>query len=233
MATVPDDTARVAKTFGEVARALAAPTDVQETLDKIVHLAVETLGSCEFAGISLVVGRRVTSPASSHDIPRALDAIQSEVGEGPCLDAIKEHEVFQTGNLDAEDRWPTFTARALDETAVMSILALRLFLEEDTMGALNLYARSRDAFDENDVALGSVFAVHAAVAMSAARREEGLERKAASRDLIGRAKGILMAREHITDEQAFEMLRFASQRLNVKLTEVAAQVNASGETPGP
>ncbi|MDQ3305290.1 MAG: ANTAR domain-containing protein [Actinomycetota bacterium] len=87
------------------------------------------------------------------------------------------------------------------------------------------------AFDETDVALGSVFAAHAAVAMSAARREEGLERKAASRDLIGRAKGILMARENVTDEQAFDMLRRASQRLNVKLTTLAEQVNFSGETP--
>ncbi len=70
-----------------------------------------------------------------------------------------------------------------------------------------------------------------AVAMLASRREEDLERKAASRDLIGRAKGILMARENVSDEQAFDMLRRASQRLNVKLTTLAEQVNFSGQTP--
>ncbi len=99
------------------------------------------------------------------------------------------------------------------------------------MGALNLYSTSPDAFDEADVALASVFAAHAAVAMSAARREENLERKADSRDLIGRAKGILMARSNLDDEQAFQLLRRASQRLNVKLIKVAEQV-VEGTSPG-
>ena len=62
------------------------------------------------------------------------------------------------------------------------------------MGALNLYSTANDAFDDSDVALATVFAVHAAVAMSAARRQESLEQKAETRDVIGRAKGILMAR---------------------------------------
>ena len=57
-------------------------------------------------------------------------------------------------------------------------MAIRLFVEEDTMGALNLYSTVPDAFDDSDVALGAVFAVHASVAMSAARRQESLEQKA-------------------------------------------------------
>ena len=98
------------------------------------------------------------------------------------------------------------------------------------MGALNLYSTKPDAFDETDVAMGSVFAAHAAAAMSAVRREEHLERKAETRDLIGRAKGILMARSDLDDDQAFDMLRRASQRLNVKLVAVAEQV-VDGSAP--
>ena len=210
--------------FGEVARSLASHEDEQATLTRIVHLAVEHLDACEFAGISWVAGRKITSPASSNDVPRIVDAIQAEVDEGPCLDAIKEHTVFQTGDLAGEERWPRFAARAHRETGIRSILSLRLFLEEDTMGALNLYATQPDAFDETDVALASVFAAHAAVAMSAARREENLVRKADSRDLIGQAKGMLMARSSLDDKGAFDLLRRASQRLNVKLVKVAEQV---------
>ena len=92
------------------------------------------------------------------------------------------------------------------------------------MGALNLYATKPAAFDATDVALASVFAAHAAVAMSASRREENLERKADSRDLIGQAKGLLMARSDLDDKGAFDLLRRASQRLNVKLVKVAEQV---------
>ena len=210
--------------FGEVARSLAMHEDQQATLTKIVHLAVEHLEACEFAGISWVEGRNITSPASSNEVPKIVDAIQVEVDEGPCLDAIKEHAVFQTGDLGGEERWPRFAARAHAETGIRSIVSLRLFLEEDTMGALNLYSTQPDAFDETDVALASVFAAHAAVAMSAARREENLERKADSRDLIGQAKGLLMARSDLDDKGAFDLLRRASQRLNVKLVRVAEQV---------
>ena len=220
--------------FGEVARRLAAHEDQQATLATIVNLAVDHLDGCEFAGISLIEGRRITSPASSNDVPKVVDTIQTELDEGPCLDAITEHEVFQTGDLAAEERWPRFASVAHEQTGVSSILALRLFVEEDTMGALNLYSTRPDAFDDTDVALASVFAAHAAVAVSAARREENLERKADTRDLIGRAKGILMARSNLTDEQAFELLRRASQRLNVKLVDVAERVvdqGAAGDPP--
>jgi transcriptional regulator with GAF, ATPase, and Fis domain len=230
----PDDVVHLAEMFGDVARVLAAHEDMQATLERIVKLAVEHLDPCEYAGVSFVEGKRISSPASSDEVPRVLDRIQSETGEGPCIDAIKEHEVFRTGDLAAEGRWPQFSRRAFDETGVQSVLSLRLFVERDTMGALNLYATEGDAFDEGDVAVGSVFAVHAAVAMASARREEGLERKAEGREAIGRAKGIIMARSGVSDERAFEMLKAASQRLNLKLRDVARQVNegtAAGAEP--
>ena len=219
----------VAETFAEVARALSAHGDLQSTLDTIVLLAVEHLEACDHAGISLVDGRDITSPASSSEIPKVVDRIQSETDQGPCIDAIKEHEMFQTGDLREEDRWPDFAQRAYDEVGIVSVLSLRLFVEQHTLGALNLYSSAVDAFDESDVALATVFAVHAAVAMEAAHRDEGLEQKVRSRDVIGQAKGILMARSGVDEERAFEMLKAASQRMNVKLRDVAEHI-ASGRS---
>lgn len=228
------DAIEISQVFEQIARSLAKVQDLDETLSEIVDLAVDNLEACEYAGISLVDGRRITSPASSNDIPRTVDAIQSEVAEGPCLDAISEHRLFRTGDLTAEHRWPNFASRAHDQTGVTSILGIRLFIDGDTMGALNLYSTARDAFDDDDdVALASVFAAHAAVALSSARREDQLERKAETRDSIGQAKGILMARGDVDEVQAFDMLRRASQRLNIKLTEVADRVLHPDEADGP
>ena len=218
-----------AETFAEVARALLVEHDMTRTLQRIVELAVEHLEECEFAGISFVEGREITSPASSNDVPRRVDEIQSETGEGPCIDAIREHEMFKTGDLASEGRWPQFSRRAHDETGIVSILSLRLFVEADTMGSLNLYSTHADAFHHTDEALAAVFATHAAVAMSSAKREANLERKAQSRDVIGRAKGILMAIRHVDDDDAFALLVEASQRLNIKLTAVAEEVSDSGD----
>lgn len=229
-----DELIQIAEVFERVARVLLESHDMQETLETIVGLAVEHLGACEFAGISFLDGTEISSPASSNDVPEVLDAMQADLHEGPCFDAIKEHEIFRTGDLAMEgDRWPHFAIRANGETGVSSILSIRLFAKENTMGALNMYSTQRDAFDDTDVALATVFATHAAVAMDAARREEQLERKAASRDVIGRAKGILMARLQLSDEQAYDVLRRASQHLNRKLTSVAEEVSYTGDLPRP
>ena len=214
----------LAEIFAEVARALLEEHDVDATLDRICALAVKTIDACEAAGISIASGLRISSLSTSDALPRILDDIQSETQEGPCVDAIKEHEVFMTGALSEETRWPEFSRRAHEETGVQSILSLRLFASEDTMGALNLYSTEAHAFDDQDVATGSVFAAHAAVAFSSAQREAQLEDKATSRDVIGMAKGIIMARQQVSDDEAFAILRRASQRMNVKIRELADRV---------
>jgi hypothetical protein len=111
------------------------------------------------------------------------------------------------------------------------MLAFRLFVEERTLGALNLYSRHEEAFDAEARAVGAVFATHAAVALSTAQHDAQMEQALAGRDLIGQAKGILMSREGVTADQALDMLREASQRLNMKLREVAERVNDTGEMP--
>jgi transcriptional regulator with GAF, ATPase, and Fis domain len=213
-----------ADAFAEMARSLLAQGDVQHTLQKICDLAVETIDGCDHAGISFLRGRKVDTPAASDDVPRQVDIIQYEVDEGPCLDAIREHEVFETGDLGKEQRWPRFAARAQRETGITSMLSFRLFVAGDTLGALNLHSKAADAFGEDSRKVGLVFAAHAAVALSSAIHGEQMEEALQSRDLIGQAKGILMAREGITADQAFDMLRRASQRLNVKLRDVAGGI---------
>lgn len=214
----------LAETFARVARDLLAEPDVNRTLDRICKLAVVTVGGCEAAGVSMISGRRISPVTTIDELPRKLDDLQSEVGQGPALDALRDQEVFITGSLSEEPRWPEFSSRAYDKTGVQSVLALRLFASEDTIGTLNLYSRESNAFDARDVAVASVFAAHAAVALTSAQHEEDLESKAASRDVIGMAKGIIMAQQRVSDDQAFDILRRASQRMNVKLRILAQQV---------
>ncbi|MGA8370547.1 MAG: GAF and ANTAR domain-containing protein [Acidimicrobiales bacterium] len=229
----------LATTFGEIARTLVAEQDAQATLSRIVKLAVETIDPCQHCGVSIVEGRRIVSPASSDEIPGIVDQLQSESGEGPCIDAIKDHEVFQTGRLSEEGRWPNFAHRASTESGIESILSIRLFVEGDTMGSLNLYSEQPDAFDDHDVAFGAVFAAHAAVAWSTSRTIDNLRKGLQTRELIGEAVGILMARQDVSEAEAFDILTRASQRLNVKLRLIAEDVvhpkspPTAGEGPDP
>lgn len=214
----------LAETFADVARALLGEDDVQAALTRISALAVQTIDGCDHAGVSLIQGRKISSPGASDDVPIQVDAIQYETDEGPCLDAIREQETFRAGDLAAEDRWPKFSRRTAEETGVVSMLCFRLFAEADTMGALNLYSKERSAFDDEAVAVGTVFATHAAVALSGAQQDEQLQQALLSRDVIGQAKGIIMAQQNVTADEAFDILRRASQRLNIKLRELAERV---------
>jgi AmiR/NasT family two-component response regulator len=64
-----------------------------------------------------------------------------------------------------------------------------------------------------------------------ARRLDNLHAALASREIIGQAQGILMERERCSAEQAFDILRRASQHLNIRLREVAQNLVDTGEHP--
>jgi len=214
----------LARELAEVARALIGAGDVQETLERMVTLAVATIEGCDHAGISLVINGRIDTPAESDPTPEIIDMIQNSTGEGPCVDAIRQHEVFETGDLSQEQRWNRFSTEVVEQTGVRSVLAMRLFIEQDTMGALNLYAKAPDAFDDDDRSVASIFAAHAAVALQSAQQQEQLIAAIETRDVIGQAKGIIMTRTGVDEAQAFEVLRGASSRTNRKLREVARRL---------
>ncbi|HEX7135554.1 MAG TPA: GAF and ANTAR domain-containing protein [Iamia sp.] len=217
----PEDLSDV---IAQVARLLMGEHEAGEMLDRMTALAVETVDGAEHCGVSVVERGEVHTAGASDAVPRQVDQIQYDTGEGPCLDAIHDHEVFETGDIRAEPRWPSFVARADRETSVRSILCFRLYADEDTMGVLNLYSGRVDAFDDEDRHVASVFAAHAAVALSNARRVGHLQAALDTRDVIATAKGMLMAGTEISDDEAFDILRRASQRLNVKLRVVAERV---------
>jgi hypothetical protein len=136
-------------------------------------------------------------------------------------------------DLATDDRWPDFAPRAV-EMGVASALSFQLFLlrnDGDRLGALNLYGTRAGAFDEDAAALGEVFAVHCAAVLASAIAKEGALAALESRDLIGQAKGILMAQHRVSAVEAFGLLREASQARNIKLRQLAQEVAAAGALP--
>ncbi len=207
--------------LGEVARTWQAASDVSATVEAITRAAVTHLPGAEYAGVALCGKGKVTTVAATDDLVTEIDQLQYKVGEGPCVDAIADHETYRTGDLATESRWPNF-ALAASATGICSMLSYRLFVSRTTMGALTLYSTEPDAFSDDAVADGLVFAGHAAIALAGAQTEAQLVTALESRDAIATAKGILMERHRVDPAQAFAMLVEASQNANVKLHDVAA-----------
>lgn len=219
------------ETVGEIARRLAEAESLDELLHRIVVLALEHLETCN--GVSLMLigrGGRMSSPAFTSMEAFESDRAQYETGEGPSLESIREHRTVLIDDLATEDRWPAYRSRVLG-LGVRSLLGVRLFVLGDTMGALNLYASQPHAFERRSVLLSEVFASHAAVALKAAISEAGKEAALQTRDIIGQAKGVLMAREGLTADDAFARLRDLSQRLNRPLRDIADETATAGEPP--
>ncbi len=235
-AILDDPASDLAATFSETARILFTAGTVTDTLAQVVELAVATIEGCDFAGLFLLENEVVTSPILTDPIVNEIDALQQENAEGPCLDAVGQRLVFYAEDLVNDTRWPKFGAQA-NAAGIRSALALPLS-GSDALGALNLYARYPAAFGMVDRARGVVLASLAGLAIAAAHAHEDEERRAfnlnaalSTREVIGQAQGILMERERITSDEAFDILRRASQHLNRKLRDVAQDLVDTGERP--
>ena len=178
---------------------------------------------------------RVTTAAASHPLVVELDEMQLSINEGPCLDAIADGGSLYAVDLIDDERWPRFGPAAA-RSGVRSLLAFRL--SDRPVSVLNLYARLPAAFGATDRAKALIFATLAGIALDAAGERADDEQRLANlhdalktRELIGQAQGILIERERITGDQAFDVLRVASQHLNVKLREVARTLVETGQTP--
>ncbi len=218
----------LAQQLVRMARELQDAAGSEDVLAGLVRAAVALVPGTQEGSVSLVHGRRtVTSEGASGEMPRVMDQLQEDVGQGPCLDAAFEQATVRVGDLATDPRWPLLAPRAA-EAGLHGALCLQLFVTGDDLGALNLVSREVDAFDDESEQVGLVLAAHAAVAVADALRLEGAHRAMASRDLIGQAKGVLMERHKVTAQQAFELLVQVSQHRNVKLVDVAHELVRTG-----
>jgi hypothetical protein len=237
-------TTGLALAFAEIARYLYEADDFDEVLARVTETAVAAVAGCDMASVTVQVEQATfRTAASTHAAALAADAAQYEAKEGPCLDALEE-AVVHTPFLP-DPRWPRLGAGLID-SGMQSVISYRLAsstagaLTDDTPpGSLNAYAGTPNAFDSQAQEIGFILAAHASVAVRAVHERQALEQLGrnlhqalSSRDVIGQAKGILMERLRVTPEDAFDLLRRASQQLNVKLREVAQQLAETGEFHG-
>ncbi|MEV0438730.1 GAF and ANTAR domain-containing protein [Streptomyces spectabilis] len=225
------DWARFAQHMAAMARDLLAQTSVDATLGRITASATELVEGCDAAGILVLHGNSVQTLAPTHPLVVDSDQLQERMREGPCFDAARASlgsRVFRIADLSREQpHWPAYAPRA-HRLGVGSMMGFLLFTEDTELGALNLYSRKTGAFTEASELAGWLLASHAAVAFSSARTHAQMEQAVATRHLIGEAMGILMGSHHLTEEQAFDVLRRYSQENNVKLRDVARRVCEEG-----
>ena len=190
--------------------------------------AVRLIDPARHAGVILAIGRRhLEVVAATSPVPQQLDELQQREGAGPCLDAARAQAVIRIEDVATDARWPPFAEQAT-AAGVRSMLCLPLHVDTSVYGTLSVYADTPRAFKDVTESVARVLAVLAAITLSESRGRANLEQALASRDLIGQAKGIIMAARRVTADEAFALLVRRSQETNTKLLEVAEAVVHTG-----
>lgn len=218
-----------------------ASADVGEFLHELARVSARSLsepGDEVLCGVTLLRHRKAATVASSSPEAQAMDEIQYDFGDGPCMTASREQVTVHITDLEKYERWPQYSDEVLGH-GVRSILAIPFQLEGDTRAALNLYSHRPGRFEGRVLELAEDFVSQTSMALRLAVRFAHFSDAAANlkatletRTVIDVAVGVIMAQNRCSQREAFELLKAASSTRNTKLHSVAAAiVDSLGQGP--
>jgi GAF domain-containing protein len=220
-----------------LASVVHADRELADVLTEITRIARRAMPSIEAASVTLIRGEKPFTAAFDGQMALDADELQYERGYGPCVDAGRAGQMLLVDDMRNEQRWPDYAQHAAAH-GVLSSLSVPLPFQGATIGALNTYAGRPQFLDDNDVEIAEEVAAWVGVAVgnaeAAARTMEDpnhLRTAMMSRAVIEQAKGILMERHKIKEDEAYTILTHASQRTNTKLRDVADKLVRTGAAP--
>jgi transcriptional regulator with GAF, ATPase, and Fis domain len=218
----PVDTASV---FTSLADIVAHGSTSKEMYAAICVAATLTVPGCDHASLMISHAGACNTVAVSDPVAHTIDKLELALGFGPCLDAIEQQTAQMATDLTDAVRWPALAARVVAETPVRGAVSVQLPVDRAKVGALNLFSDTPNAFDATSVERAALLAAFATVAINAAAHGEDAAawRRGLTRNReIGKAVGMLMVLNDVSDEEAFGILRRTSQDSNVKVADIAA-----------
>jgi GAF domain-containing protein len=211
----------------ELARIQLGDQPLTTTLQRIAELTQQAVPGVHDASVTLVEGDKVKTVVFTGPLAVDLDERQYEVGFGPCLDAATTGQTVVVGLDDADSPYPEFIEVAR-RAGIAHTISVGLPLPQRSVGGLNIYGTNREPFGPDARDLFETFASYAAVAVanaalynSTADLARQMQVAVRSRAVIDQAKGIVMAKQHCSADDAFGVLVRRSQAHNVKLRDVA------------
>ncbi|MBW8767378.1 MAG: GAF and ANTAR domain-containing protein [Geodermatophilales bacterium] len=216
----------------QLSRVALVDRTLTEVLTEVTRIAAQGIPGAEATSITLIRDDKPFTAAHYGEMALAADELQYEHGAGPCIDAGRGGVLLRVDDMRTEKRWPGYVEHVLRTSPVRSSLSVPLPYQGSSIGALNNYSSVPAAFATPEslqagLEVAEVIAVAVANAdahwqLGEQARNMGLAMQ--SRAVIEQAKGVLMAQRHVDADQAFEILREASQRYNRKLRDIAAGI---------
>jgi hypothetical protein len=238
---MPDDLALDDTVRAHLNAALSATDDVEGYLQSGVE---SVAGLTNLAGsytLSTVLHGAPFTVATNDRNAWEADQVEFDVAEGPCFELLFTTDVFVGLDLRTERRWPAWAAVA-EVLGFRSAAAVGATLGSGERLVLNCYSDGDLFLDKGAVGRADRFLQELALTVPVAIRLAAqsakiaqLQEALASRSTIDQALGVLMTQNHCTRDQAFAILRRASQNRNVKVRDVAGAIieRFTGHQPQP
>ena len=210
--------------------AIVNPYDRDELLYRVTRDAVTVLDA---AGAGIMLEDRdgeLVFAAASHELVVDVEQVQAHIGDGACHEAFVTRKLVVVEDIREEGRWPEYAARVTG-AGLQAVLGVPMTAFGRTIGVINIYRETPSRWSDEDIeaaeilaAMGAGYIVNASRMRAQHELQEQLHTAIESRDVIGQAKGIIMAQERVTADEAFQRLRSLSQSNNMKLRDVARRV---------
>jgi GAF domain-containing protein len=233
---MPIDPTDLAKSIGALGP-LDPERGLAPTLQQLTD-AAKQLFRADGAGLMLIDAEGALRWASASDqTAQTVEAGQEQLAQGPCAVAFSQRLPAAIGDLRADPDWQEFT-QVLVREGICAALSVPVELDGGVVGTLDIYSAKARDWGPSEVAALQAYAGLVASLLSAAataqvkgRLAEQLQAALEHRWLIEQAKGVLMGREDLDAQTAFERLRGAARSSTRRLADVARDVTAGQPLP--
>lgn len=236
-----DRTVERAHAITELHTLLLEAAGVEEFVEGVAQAAAAHIRPDAHVAIMLKRQGRPVGVAASDERAAQCDEVEFAADEGPCLTSAETGERIVIQELDGDERWPAWAAAAR-QAGFRSAAAIPRQVREGVHIAINLYSEQPGVWDDDALSTAEMYADEVARTLRLCLRSadqaeinEDLKTALASRAVIDQAMGVIMAENRCSSEEAFRILRSASQNRNLKLRDIAATLieNITGVAPQP
>lgn len=234
MATPPSspDMSDIQPVFAELSKIVLGNDPLDVTLQRIAELIKQVIPDLTDVSVTLIENEKPRTVVFTGQLAVILDERQYESGYGPCTDAAMSGDTIAVAHAEEGSPYPEFSRAAVDR-GVTHTVSVGLPVAQRVIGALNLYLATGQPMSPTSVEMVEAFASYAAVAVanaalyhSTADLAHHMQKAMQSRAVIEQAKGVIMAQQRCSDQEAFAFLARTSQRQNQKLRDVAQSIVA-------
>lgn len=212
--------------LGKVSSTIASDMFLDDILKIIVALTAELMGS-KICSLMLIneKGDELKLIATQSLSKEYINKPNVKVGQSISGRAVSQKKPITVMDVKKEKAY-MFPDIAKKEK-LCSMLAIPLIARGKVIGVFNSYTSKPHKFTTREIKLVSAVANQAAIAINNRELDDenkGLEKKLAERKIIEKAKGLIMKREFVSEEEAYKLIQRKSMDQRKTMIEIADHI---------